>query len=100
MGFIDSATTVTIRARLTDLGRQEILTNGNNDFSYFVLGDSDANYNTSEKLTTGKIPSNSGNLGVNNTTNDNIFNNVFVNSKIFVTVSPTTLKRWRLILKK
>ncbi len=100
MGFIDSATTVTIRARLTDLGRQEILTNGNNDFSYFVLGDSDANYNTSEKLTTGKIPSNSGNLGVNNTTNDNIFNNVFVNSKIFVTVSPTTLKEVEINSKK
>ncbi len=100
MGFIDSATTVTIRARLTDLGRQEILTNGNNDFSYFVLGDSDANYNTSEKLTTGKIPSNSGNLGVNNTINDNIFNNVFVNSKIYVTVSPTTLKEVEINSKK
>jgi len=92
MGFIDSATTVTIRARLTNLGREKILTNNNTIFTHFILGDSDANYNTSEKLTTGKIPTNSGNLGVNSTTNDNIFENVGIGSKLFVTVAPTTKK--------
>ena len=92
MGFIDSATTVTIRARLTNLGREKILTNNNTIFTHFILGDSDANYNTSEKLTTGKIPTNSGNLGVNSTTNDNIFENVGIFSKLFVTVAPTTKK--------
>jgi hypothetical protein len=92
MGFIDSATTVTIRARLTNLGREKILTNNNTIFTHFILGDSDANYNTSEKLTTGKMPTNSGNLGVNNTTNDNIFENVGIGSKLFVTVAPTTKK--------
>ena len=92
MGFIDSATTVTIRARLTDIGRERLLTNSNTIFSHFVLGDSDANYNTSEKLTTGRVPTNSGNLGANSLTNDNIFQNVGVGSKLFLTVPPTTKK--------
>ncbi len=92
MGFIDSATTVTIRARLTDIGRERLLTNSNTIFSHFVLGDSDANYNTSEKLTTGRIPTNSGNLGANSLTNDNIFQNVGIGSKLFLTVPPTTKK--------
>jgi hypothetical protein len=92
MGLIESADTVTIRARLTNLGREKILTNNNTIFTHFILGDSDANYNTSEKLTTGKIPTNSGNLGVNSTTNDNIFENVGIGSKLFVTVAPTTKK--------
>ena len=55
MGFINTANTITIRARLTDLGREKLLTNNNTIFSHFILGDSDANYNTNEKLTTGKI---------------------------------------------
>jgi len=92
MGFIDSATTVTIRARLTDIGRERLLTNSNTIFSHFVLGDSDANYNNSEKLTTGRVPTNSGNLGANSLTNDNIFQNVGIGSKLFLTVPPTTKK--------
>jgi hypothetical protein len=92
MGFIDSATTVTIRARLTDIGRERLLTNSNTIFSHFVIGDSDANYNTSENLTTGRVPTNSGNLGANSLTNDNIYENVGVGSKLFLTVPPTTKK--------
>jgi hypothetical protein len=57
-----------------------------------VLGDSDANYNTSENLTTGRVPTNSGNLGANSLTNDNIYQNVGVGSKLFLTVPPTTKK--------
>jgi hypothetical protein len=92
MGFINSANTVTIRARLTNLGREKLLTSNNTIFSHFELGDSDANYNTSEKLTTGRIPSDSGNLGANSLTNDNIYDNVGINSKLYVTVAPTTKK--------
>jgi len=92
MGFINTATTVTIRARLTNLGREKLLTSNNTIFSHFILGDSDANYNTSEKLVTGRIPTNSGNLGANSLTNDNIFENVGIGSKIFLTVPPTTKK--------
>jgi hypothetical protein len=93
MGFIGSATTVTIRARLTKLGRQKILTNSNTVFSHFVLGDSDANYYTSELLPAGTVPTTSGNLAyISGTTSDNIAEGVGVNSKLYVTVSPGTLK--------
>lgn len=93
MGLIDSATTVTIRARLTTLGREKLLTNTNSIFSNFILGDSDANYNTSEELITGRIPTNSGDLGANGGTNDNIYDNVGIGSKLFVTVAPTVKKK-------
>ena len=93
MGFINSASTVTVKARLTKVGREKILLNNNKIFSHFTLGDSDANYNTSEKLTTGLIPTNSGDIGYNLNTNDNISENVFINSKLYVTVSPNTKKQ-------
>ena len=93
MGLIQSATTVTIRARLTKLGREKILTNNNTIFSHFILGDSDANYNTSEILPAGKVPTTSGNLAyISGTTSDNIADGVGVNSKLYVTTSPGTQK--------
>ena len=92
MGFINSATTITVTARLTKLGREKLIKNNNQIFSHFILGDSDANYNTSAVLTTGKIPVNSGDLGYNGTVNDNIAEGVGVNSKLYVTTAPTTKK--------
>ena len=92
MGFINSATTVSIRARLTNLGRERLLTGNNTIFSHFILGDSDANYNTESILFTGRIPADSGDLGSGNNTNDNISANVDINSKIFVTVAPIIKK--------
>ena len=73
MGFQASATSVTIRARLTKLGREEILKKNNSIFSHFILGDSDANYYTSEPLPTGTVPVNSGNLAfITGSSSDNI----------------------------
>jgi hypothetical protein len=92
MGFINSATTITITARLTKLGREQLILNNNNIFSHFILGDSDANYNTSVILPTGKVPSNSGDLGYNGSTNDNIAEGQGINSKLYVTTAPTTKK--------
>jgi hypothetical protein len=92
MGFLNSATTITITARLTKFGREKLITNNNNIFSHFILGDSDANYNTSVKLPTGKVPVNSGDLGYNGGVNDNIAEGVGVNSKLYVTTAPTTKK--------
>ena len=66
MGFISTANTITVTTKLTKLGRERILTNNNTIFSHFILGDSDANYRTSEFLPTGKIPAASGDLGQNN----------------------------------
>ena len=37
MGFINTATTITIRARLTNYGREKLLTSTNNIFSHFIL---------------------------------------------------------------
>ena len=89
MGFQNSATTVTIKAELTKLGREKLLTNNNSVFSHFMLGDSDANYYTSEILPSGTIPVNSGNLAfISGSSNDNIAQGVGVNSKLYVTVSP------------
>jgi hypothetical protein len=93
MGFQASATSVTIRARLTKLGRQKLIENSNTVFSHFMLGDSDANYYTSEVLPTGTIPTNSGNIAfISGSTSDNIADGVGVNSKLYRTISPATLK--------
>ena len=89
MGFQKSATTVTIKAELTKLGREKLLTNNNSVFSHFMLGDSDANYYTSKTLPSGTVPVNSGNLAfISGSSNDNIAEGVGVNSKLYVTVSP------------
>ena len=85
MGFINSATTVTIQATLTNFGRKELIENDNSIFTHFILGDSDANYNTSETLVTGRIPSNNGDLA-----NGSDYN--VIASKLYVTVSPITKK--------
>ncbi len=85
MGFINSATTVTIQATLTNFGRKELIENDNSIFTHFILGDSDANYNTSETLVTGRIPSNNGDLA-----NGSDYN--VITSKLYVTVSPITKK--------
>ncbi len=92
MGFINSASTITITAKLTKLGREQLIQNNNNIFSHFILGDSDANYNTSVILPSGKVPANSGDLGYNGNTNDNIAAGVGVNSKLYVTTAPATKK--------
>jgi len=85
MGFINSATTVTIQATLTNFGRKELIENDNSIFTHFILGDSDANYNTSETLVTGRIPSNNGDLA-------NGSDYSVIASKLYVTVSPITKK--------
>jgi len=93
MGFQASATSVTIRARLTKLGRQRLIENSNTVFSHFIIGDSDANYYTSELLPSGMVPVNSGNLAyISGSTSDNIAEGVGVNSKLYRTISPDTLK--------
>jgi hypothetical protein len=60
MGFISSATTVTIKGKLTPLGRQLLVTNKNTLINYFALGDSDADYTVLNGLGTGEVPDFSG----------------------------------------
>lgn len=67
MGFISTATTTTLTAKLTPFGRQKLVSTNNALISTFALGDSDANYNVSLPLTTGQVPTESGDIGVNST---------------------------------
>jgi len=80
MGFISTANTITVTTKLTKLGRERILSNNNTIFSHFILGDSDANYNTNISLPTGKIPTASGDLGQDNILSGIITSKVYVNN--------------------
>lgn len=85
MGFISTATTITLTAKLTNTGRKRLLKENNNILSHFMLGDSDANYQTSVKLPTGKIPTDSGSQGVGG-------DESIVKSKLYVNNTSITKK--------
>jgi len=85
MGFINTATTITLTAKLTNIGRKRLLNENNKILSHFILGDSDANYQTSATLPTGKIPTDSGNLGIGG-------DESVVKSKLYVNNTATTRK--------
>ena len=87
MGFLNTATTITITAKLTRNGRERMLKETNTIFSHFVLGDSDANYRTSVSLPTGTIPTTGGNLGGENNADDAV-----ISSKLFVNNTTLTTK--------
>lgn len=66
MGFISTATTATIKGKLTPIGRQLLVTNTNALISNFALGDSDADYTVYSGLTLGQVPDFSGDNGSTN----------------------------------
>jgi hypothetical protein len=70
MGYNSTATTLTLTARLTPIGRQKMISTNNGLIKTFSLGDSDANYYTNLLLSTGEVPSIAGNIGVNNTSSN------------------------------
>lgn len=88
MGFLNSSSSVTLTAKLTPFGRKQLLANNNAIITQFLLGDSDANYQTDEVLTTGNMPAISGNLGQNNA----LSNSSAINTSIknIVPFSPST----------
>jgi|ERR1035437_9158920 hypothetical protein len=65
MGFNPSTPTISIIAKLTPYGRAAMVSNNNNLITTFRLGDSDANYYAANLLTSGQIPAESGEIGVN-----------------------------------
>lgn len=67
MGYNSTASTLSLTAKLTPLGRQKLISTNNSLIKTFSLGDSDTNYNTTESLATGQVPASSGSLGVNST---------------------------------
>jgi len=69
MGFINSATTINIKGKLTPTGRQRLANGASSLITNFILGDSDANYDVFSGLTSGQIPDFSGDnfgLSLNN----------------------------------
>ena len=85
MGFLSTANTITITAKLTTIGRKRLLKENNHILSHFIIGDSDANYQTSTALPTGMVLGSSGDLGdgIDNTT---------VKSKVYISNTTTTKK--------
>lgn len=72
MGFISNTNEdVKIVAKLTPYGRQQILSNSNNNvFKFFSLGDSEANYTSPHVLENGDIPSIGGDITTTRTMTD------------------------------
>jgi len=83
MGYIASSTTTTVTARLTPYGRKKLLSTSNTDFVlYFALGDSDANYQTTEILQAGEVPGNGGDLNSISGVTTSIYGNVTLRNKL------------------
>jgi hypothetical protein len=92
MGFLSSASTLSLTARLTPYGREELIKNGGSTIKYFSLGDSDANYITTEPLTTGFVPSIGGNLSENNSVTNSIIGDYQPTSLLLVNNGGSTYK--------
>jgi len=84
MGFITSANTITITAKLTPFGRQQLLTNSSSIITQFSLGDSDASYLGELPLDMGKVPALSGEIGVNELFSNGLWSGVAIESPIVV----------------
>lgn len=84
MGFNTTATTLTLTAKLTPIGRQKMVSTNNSLISTFSLDDSDANYNTALTLSTGEIPNEGGSLGANSSVNNSTTQNVKLRSQLVV----------------
>lgn len=92
MGFNTSATTTTLTAKLTPIGRQLLVSNNNSLITAFGLGDSDANYRVSLPLESGEIPSDGGNVGPNFSVSNSTGPNPQIKSVLLVNGSGVLLK--------
>jgi len=92
MGFINTATTLTVTAKLTPLGRQRLVSNNNSLITSFSLGDSDSNYYATLALTTGQIPSEGGDLGPLSANTNSTTGNFDIKSSLILNQNGVTLK--------
>jgi hypothetical protein len=92
MGYINTATTLTLTAKLTPLGRQKMVSTNNALIKTFSLGDSDANYYTNLTLGTGEIPGMGGDIGPNNTISNSTTQSVGMKTMLIVNTSGTLTK--------
>ena len=69
MGFINGNINIELKGKLTPIGRQKLANGSGFKIKSFTLGDSDANYNVFEGLSSGEVPDISGDnfgLSINN----------------------------------
>ena len=92
MGFNTSANTITLTAKLTPYGRQQLVSTNNSLIAYFGLGDSDANYNVPILLATGQIPAEAGELGANGSFSNSTTQNAAIKSHLVLNASGSILK--------
>lgn len=87
MGFISSASSLTLTARLTPIGRQKLVSTNNALITSFSLGDSDANYYVPYALTTGQVPTLAGEVGAYSSTSNSTPQNANLKSVLIVNSS-------------
>ena len=93
MGLQSTASTVTLTARLTPIGRKKLMSgNGNTLITKFAFGDSDANYYSSQTLASGQVPSLGGNIGSDSGTTNSVFTNVIIKSPLIASASGSIYK--------
>jgi len=92
MGFITSANTLSLIAKLTPLGRQRIVSTNNSLISSFSLGDSDANYNVPLFLINGQIPTISGSRGATSSISNSSSRAISMKSQLFVNTTGSLKK--------
>lgn len=92
MGYLPTASTLTLTAKLTPTGRRKLILTDNNLITSFALGDSDANYFAVLPLTTGQVPSNAGNIASTGGLSNSVGANVTLKSFLILNSTGQTKK--------
>lgn len=92
MGFNATATTRTLIANLTPLGRLKLVSTNNGLITGFSLGDSDANYFASLPLVSGQVPAESGDIGANASVSNSTSPNAVLKNVLLVDNTGATKK--------
>jgi len=92
MGYNSTASTITLTAKLTPIGRQKLVSTNNLLIKTFSLGDSDANYNTDLTLNSGEMPGIGGNIGVGLTTSNSTTSDIDLATRLIVNQTGSIFK--------
>ena len=92
MGYNSTATTITLTAKLTPIGRQKLISTNNSLITSFSLGDSDANYNVDLTLESGQVPGINGEIGFNNTISNSTSSRLGLATTLILNQSGVTKK--------
>ena len=92
MGFNNTASTITLTAKLTPIGRQKLVSTNNALIKTFSLGDSDANYEMGLTLESGQVPSINGNIGFGNSVSNSTARNINLSTYLIANPSGSIRK--------